>query len=289
MTQIPLPSTSSNPLAKHFRQPSLYIKLISGGQFWKSGSLVLPVTGEIPVYPMTTRDEITLRTPDALITGTSVVEVIQSCCPNIKNAWDMPSIDVDYLLIAIRIASYGHNMPITAKCPKCSEEHDYDIDLRKVLDQLLLPDYSSPLVLSDQHLTIYFKPLNYIQVSKANQTSFEEEKLIQVITSTSIDDDTRKLQFEKHLQNIVDLNIETAANSTLKIVTDDEVEVTAPAYIKEFYNNADSSVIRRIQESLAKISELLKIKPVDVACNSCGNQFPVAIEFDYSSFFGKGF
>ena len=109
MTQ-PSNTPQSNPLAKHFRQPALYVKLTSNGSFWPDGSLDLPVTGEIPIYPMTTKDEITLRTPDALINGTSVVKVIESCAPNIKDAWKMPTVDVDSTLIAIRIASYGPKM-----------------------------------------------------------------------------------------------------------------------------------------------------------------------------------
>jgi hypothetical protein len=73
--------TNSNPLAKHFRQPAIYLRLPSQGQYWPENAITLPVTGELPVYPMTTKDEITLRTPDALINGTGVVSVIESCIP----------------------------------------------------------------------------------------------------------------------------------------------------------------------------------------------------------------
>ena len=55
-----------NPLAKHFRQPAIYLQLPSGGKYWPDGSIDLPLNGQIPVYPMTTRDEISIRTPDAL-------------------------------------------------------------------------------------------------------------------------------------------------------------------------------------------------------------------------------
>ena len=101
---------SANPLAKHFRQPAIYMKLPSQGRFWPSEALNLPATGAIPVYPMTAKDEIVLRTPDALMNGQGIIDVIQSCCPNIVDAWRMPSIDVDAVLVAIRIASYGNQM-----------------------------------------------------------------------------------------------------------------------------------------------------------------------------------
>ena len=116
--------TQSNPLAKHFRQPAVYLRLPSGGAYWPNESVILPANGELPVYPMTTKDEIILRTPDALINGAGVVTVIQSCIPSITNAWNMPSVDVDACLIAIRIASYGNGMDVTVICPKCQNQED---------------------------------------------------------------------------------------------------------------------------------------------------------------------
>ena len=179
MAQTNLPKTTNaavaNPLARHFRQPSIYIKLTSGGQFWKEGAVDLPAMGEIPVLPMTAKDEITLRTPDALINGTSVVQVIQSCCPNINDAWEMPSIDVDSTLIAIRIASYGPKMSITATCPKCNEEHDYDVDLQEALADIKAPDYNQTIT-SPDGLEFKFRPLTYLQVSKAGVVQFEEQQ-----------------------------------------------------------------------------------------------------------------
>ena len=105
--------TPQNPLAKHFRQPVIYLKLPSGGAYWPDGSIDLPLNNEIPVLAMSTKDEIVLKTPDALLNGQGVVNVIQSCCPNIKDAWKMPSVDVDATIIAIRIASYGNQMDFT--------------------------------------------------------------------------------------------------------------------------------------------------------------------------------
>ena len=85
---------TANPLKQFFRQPALYLKLPSDGQFWEAGSLDLPPNKELPVLPMTAIDEITYRTPDALFNGSAVVNVIQSCIPGIKNAWKTPSVDL---------------------------------------------------------------------------------------------------------------------------------------------------------------------------------------------------
>ena len=128
--------SSNNPLQQYFRQPAIYIKLPSAGQFYPPGTLNMTDTGELPVLPMTAIDEITYRTPDALFNGQATVNVIESCLPNIVNGWAVPAMDVDAILIAIRIASYGHEMELTSTCPACRHESDYGIDLRVFLDKI---------------------------------------------------------------------------------------------------------------------------------------------------------
>lgn len=281
-------NASTNPLAKHFRQPAIYIQLTSKGSFWPDGALDLPVNGKIPVYPMTAKDEIVLRTPDALIDGTSVVQVMQSCCPNIKDAWAMPSVDVDTTLIAIRIASYGQSMAISSKCPKCGEEHEYDIDLSKKLSSVVMPDYSQTVEI-DTDLHIRLKPMSYKQVSKAGSVAYEEQRFIQTLQDPEMPDDERKTKYNGHIQRLVDLSVANAVDCTAAILLDNGEEVTHPAYIKEYYVNTDTSVLRKIQDQIQKYAETISIKPEDVKCGNCGNEYKLSIDFDYASFFGKGF
>ena len=174
----------TNPLSQYFRQPSIYIKLPSQGQNYPTGTLDMPVNGELPVYPMTAIDEITYRTPDALFNGQATVNVIQSCVPAIRDAWVVPSIDLDTILIAIRIASYGHDMEFSTTCPKCNDTSDRKLDLRSVLDSLRGADYSKHINFGD--LEIYFRPLNYKHLHDNNQLQFEQQKLLQVIPDESV-------------------------------------------------------------------------------------------------------
>jgi len=277
-----------NPLLKHFRQPAIHINLTSGGRFWPEGTLELPVTGKIPVYPMTARDEITLRTPDALINGTSVVEVIESCCPNIKDAWAMPSVDVDSTLIAIRIASYGPKMSISSKCPHCDEEHDYDIGLSNLLGSINMPDYSRPVKTQDE-LEIYLKPMSYRHVSQSGENALEEQRLIQTLADPELPDDERNVKYEAHIKKMINLSIDSIAYCTDRIVTEDGTVVSDEDYIKEYYSNADSSVLRIIRTQLDEFSKIINLKPMPATCDGCDKSFDINVQFDYASFFGRGF
>ena len=126
MISHPQNTQSSNPLAKYFRQPKIYISLPSQGKYYPPGVLVETENGEYPVYSMTARDELTFKTPDPLFNGQATVDVIQSCFPHIKDAWRIPSIDMDAILIAIRIATFGEDLDIDIKIPETTiETHLY--------------------------------------------------------------------------------------------------------------------------------------------------------------------
>ena len=274
---------NSNPLTKHFRQPSVYLKLPSNGKYWATDSLDLPVNNEIGIMPMTAKDEIMLRTPDALMNGQGVVNVIQSCVPSIKNAWAVPTIDLDSILIAIRIATYGENMEMDSKCPKCEHESRHGLDLNKVLVRVRAPNYNDTINIGG--LTFKFKPLNYFQSTKNNIAAFEEQKIIQLLNNENIDADTRKAQFDAHLQNIIKSSLNLISGATESITTEDGTVVTNPEFISQFYNNTDNNIIKSVQAKLKEFSDIAQLPPTRVQCEACDNEYNVNVTFDYANFF----
>jgi len=279
-------NTKQNPLSKYFRQPAIYMKLPSNGQYWAEGAVELPVTGEIPVYPMTAKDEVTIRTPDALMNGTSVVTIIESCCPSIKDAWKMPSVDVDAVLIGIRIASYGAAMNIDTKCPHCSEENAHDINLTGVLDGLGCPDYTQKIEAHD--LKIKVRPQEFFEVNKRNVIAFEEQRLVDALGNSALSAEDRTTQIVTSMDKLVELGISTVTQSTESIELADGTLVTDTGHISEFYSNTDGNVVRQVQSHLAKMANEYAIKPQKVSCSECQKTYDVPLEFDYANFFAAG-
>ena len=280
---------STNPLARHFRQPSIYISLPSRGQFWPEDSLDLPVTGEIPILAMSTKDEIILRTPDALLNGQGVIDVVQSCCPNIKDAWQMPSIDVDSVIISIRIASYGNQMDFTSTCPHCGSEHDYAIDLSVVLNSIETPNYNRRVEVDG--LKIKLRPQPYFSLNKTNIIAYEEQQLLRSLQSIENQNAVEaQANFNAQLSKLIDLNIMITADSTESIELEDGDLVTDQEFIKEFYTNCDNKIVKAVKARLDEYNKQATIKPFNVSCGSddCGKPFDIDIIFDFASFFGKG-
>jgi hypothetical protein len=273
-----------NPLAKHFRKPAIYLRLPSQGRFWESG-LDMPENGEIPVFPMTAKDELTLRTPDALLNGQGVIDVIQSCCPNITNAWRMPSIDVDATLIAIRIASYGQTMDFDATCPHCNEQDSYGINLTEILDNIRLPDYYEKIQVDD--IRIRLRPQEYFSLNATSKIRFEEQRLLLALNNEQVDELVKQSEFQSHLQRIVDLSTKVLVDSTEFIEVNDEI-VTKREFIEEFYQNCGASISKAVQDRLSQLVSDGSLKPVNIKCSHCEKSYDLNITFDYANFFAIG-
>jgi hypothetical protein len=276
-----------NPLRAHFRQPAIYLELPSGGQFWESGLDLPSNTGDIPVYPMTARDEILLKTPDALLNGQGVVDVIESCCPNITNAWQTPSVDVDSVLIAIRIASYGSSMAIDTKCPHCETENTFDVDLNGFLDNVQVPDYTKKF--EHGNIRIKIKPQNYASINETNKINYEQQRVLENISMDGTEDVSRVTEYKKHIARLVDLNAKLLVDNTEYIeLVDTGVIVNQPEFIEEFYFNCDADICKELQARIAEVNREGAIKPQTGNCSNCGESFDIALTFDYASFFDSG-
>lgn len=238
----------TNPLKKYFRQPKLYIKLPSSGNFYPKGALEPTENMEFPVYAMTAKDEIVLKTPDALMNGQSTVDVIQSCMPNIKNAWMIPTIDIDAILIAIRMATYGEQIDVEINVPNTEITKTYTTDLRLALDKLLSAVYDTEITINDDIKAIVH-PINYQDFTKNSLKTLTEQRLFSVVNDQELDEQQKLEQFNKTFKALTEITMGTVIKGIVKIVTPDG-EVTNPDHIKEFVNNSDKEFFNKVTEHL---------------------------------------
>jgi hypothetical protein len=237
---------------------------------------------ELPVLPMTAMDEITYRTPDALFNGTAVVNVIQSCVPNIIDAWQIPGCDLDTILVSIRIASYGHIMDMEVKCPKCGHQHDYGIDLRRVLDSFSMPDYQQSLQHGD--LEIFFQPMSYQAMNEANLANFENTRHYQMADNAQVDDDEKIRLVSEAFKRTTQSTVLAMAKNIASIRTPGAIVTELPFFV-EFLTNCDRTVFERIKEHILNLRAQSELKPLDIKCVSCEHQFTQPFTMDMTSFF----
>ena len=269
-----------NPLQQHFRQPKIYISLPSQGAYNKQGTINGDIA-KIPVYGMTGMDEIILKTPDALLSGESTVNVIKSCCPNINNGWDVSMLDADMILTAIRIATYGNTIDVTHTCPKCSHENGYALDLGVVIDHFTHCKFDNAVVLQD--LTINIQPLNYKQSTEFKLKNF---KLQQKLSQAEFVEDAseQQLLINGIFKELSEIQTELYIASVESVQTGSTV-VTERDYIAEFLSNCDKMIFDKIKESIEKNQKTWQMPLFPAKCEECASENKISLDLDQASFF----
>ena len=279
---------NTNPLQKYFRQPKIYLALPSSGKYYPAGSLEISENGEYPVFPMTARDEIMIKTPDALLNGQATASVIASCIPAIKDPFSMPSMDLDACLIAIRIATYGEMMEVSIKVPVTGEDKDFDLDLRIMLDQFSNVNYDNAIQLDD--MVVNLRPLSYREFTETSKKTFDEQRIFNVINDADMDEGDKLQTFTNSFKKLTDLTILTLEKSIQSIEVGDQV-VTDQAHIKEFIANTDKGLFESVTNHIEEQRSKFQVKPLIVDATpeeieaGVPATYTVPVTFDQSSFF----
>lgn len=279
---------SGNPLRKFFRQPKIYLSLPSKGKFYSHKSINMPENGELPVFAMTAKDEIMMKTPDALLNGQATVEVIQSCIPDIKDAWDMSTLDLDAILIALRIATYGETMDIDITTPVTKDEKKYAINMQQMLTDISSNEFNDTLFFDN--MTIKIRPLTYREFTSNSLKSFEEQRVFNALNDESLSEGEKVNIFNRAFKSLTEMTISNVEQSILSITIDGET-VDNPAYIKEFIDNTDKNTFRAITDHIEQERSKFTIKPLLVTSTEeeiergAPETFEVPITFDPSNFF----
>ena len=280
---------NSNPLKKYFRQPSIYVSLPTGNSY--PPEVIEPSqSGEIGIMPMTAKDEIRFKTPDALMNGEGVVEVIQSCVPQIKDAWQIKSYDLDTILIAIRIATYGETMDMSFTVPGANEKTDHTVNLSALLDQLKTIQIQEDFTLEDG-LKISVNPLSYKDMTVASQQTFTQSKMYSAVQSSEMSEDDKVKKFNESFKALTELNTSILMKNIAKITMPDGTVIEDSTQITEFINNANASLIKQIETQIIGLRSQGAVKPLRLKATEeqikkgAPASFEVPITFDNANFF----
>lgn len=275
-------SVEHNPLKQYFRRPGIYLKLPSKGLTYGPEVISIPETGEIPIFPMTAIDEITSKTPDALYNGSAVVDIIKSCVPCIHDAWKIVSTDLDAILVAIKIATNGPELDMDTRCPECSEEGKFGLNLSIILNNFVAGDYDRTLNVND--LKIKFKPLSYRELSLSSIRQFEIQKMFVGVNELP-EGPERDKKTGEILKVISDSTVEVLSH-TIEYIATPEVVVTENQYILDFLFNTDKKTFEALKDYSIKLRETTQTKPLHMTCQSCSHEYDQPFTLNVSDFFG---
>lgn len=283
---------NTNPLAGHFRSPKLYTALPSLGRYYSSDIVEMPETGELPVYPMTAKDELIMKNPDALLNGEAIAQVVASCIPQIKQPRKLLSNDIDALLIAIQGATYGDDMEVSGTCDKCSEQITSVVSVEGALGTMTKLEDSYKFS-TDTGLLVEIKPFSYETSVKAGVANFRSERSLQSVAE--ITDEVERIHafnssFIELSQLNFDIMVDSVASITIQEPEGDDIVVDDVNNIREFLENCESKVGKQIEEFITEISGIGVQKNILMSCENCGTEeepyeFEAQVNFNPVNFF----
>lgn len=273
-----------NPLTQYFRSFKLYMKLPSGSSFYRVDEVQYTESGEVGVMPMTGRDELSLKNPDALLNGEALVEVITSCVPSVKNPRALLTNDIDALITAIRYATYNDSLETSIHCPKCSYENSYKLDLQYALDNMsyLEDEY---IVNLPNGLSVFVKPYSFPDMLKGLHAEFEQTKLARALESNNISEEEKSAIFSDAFKKIAITKFDLMCSGIVKVVDElRNVNVTDKKHIREFLQNIDKKSVDQIGDLIDEINQVGIRRSFTAKCNDCGHEWESEIDFNPVNF-----
>jgi hypothetical protein len=279
-----------NPLADFFRMPGLHVSLPTRGAFMPPELYEETLAGEVPVFPMKAADEILLRSPDALMSGYALEQLIKSCVPAIKAPRLISTPDLDVLLLAIRAATYGETMEVTVNCPKCGAENIFDCHLPSLMGNMTFIPPVNEVRLAE-NVIVNVRPFNMGSATRTALKSFEEARRLQSVGNDIEDenerDEVRRVAMNESFEKMSLLNLDGITDCIISVVVPSG-PVTEREYIRSFIANTSQPWVKLIENKLVELNNMGIDKKVDATCVSCKHEWSPEVEFDPTSFFGQG-
>lgn len=277
---------SNNPLSSFFREPGIFLKLPSQGNFNNEDEIEFTVNGEVAVFPMTAKDEVWFKNPDALLNGHAIQKVLESCSPAIKNVRSLPINDVNVLLLGLRYSSYGKSLRLKAKCPHCKKESTFSVDIDDLLSNINFLEAEYRIELPNG-LKLFLQPYTYDSMVKVTIVTFEEAKVIQLLQTENISETEKKASLQESFEKINNLMIHVMSRGIAKIITPDNKTIKDPGFIEEWLGEIDRMTFDILKKKFDEINAIGVPDNYHVTCNNekCKKEFPITISYDPASFF----
>ena len=273
----------TNPLVQAYRKPSLYVTLPSGGKYYDPKPK-LSVDGDLAIYPMTARDELITKTPDALFNGEATVSIIRSCCPDIPNPAQTPVNDLLVILLGIRQATYGKEISVDINCPACNEMNMMMTDANRILASAKSTTLSDKINM-DNGFVIHVKPYNLEDRTILQIQQIKQKKMIEGLVREGVSDEDRTKIFGQTFVELAELTVDLIANSIYAVKAPESEEITDREIIKEWLQSITKKDYDQIKDLVEKLSDPSLDTSFNASCQHCGHNWKTDIDLDIANFF----
>lgn len=275
----------SNPLKQFFRKPGIWIKLPSQGKFYESKPADLNDMGEIPVYPLTAKDELLLKNADSLLNGNAITQLVNSCAPSIKDPVNMPSIDLDAILVAIKRCTYGENMDVTTQCD-CEDKttNEVSVNLNHLISGISVIDEIPPIE-HESGVKIYTKPITVSHLLKLNWVQYEQIRNLQLAEQQNLPEKEKMNMLSKSYDALTTESINVVCGSIDTVLLPDGTMVKDRAMIEEWVKDLSKPEYSKLESTIMNTNSKGVSKEFNVQCQKCSKVYKSTIDLNPTTFF----
>jgi len=275
----------SNPLKQFFRKPGIWIKLPSQGKFYESKPADLNDMGEIPVYPLTAKDELLLKNADSLLNGNAITQLVNSCAPSIKDPVNMPSIDLDAILVAIKRCTYGENMDVTTQCD-CEDKttNEVSVNLNHLISGISVIDEIPPIE-HESGVKIYTKPITVSHLLKLNWVQYEQIRNLQLAEQQNLPEKEKMNMLSKSYDALTTESINVVCGSIDTVLLPDGTMVKDRAMIEEWVKDLSKPEYSKLEATIMNTNSKGISKEFNVQCQKCSKVYKSTIDLNPTTFF----
>ncbi len=273
-----------NPLAQYFRTFKMYLRMPSGTSYYKNDVIEFTDKGEVGILPMTGKDELILKNPDALLNGEALIEVLTSCVPALKNPRALLTNDIDTLITAIRYATFNDSLETDLKCPKCGHENHFKLDLQYALDNMGTLD-SEYVVNLETGVSVFVKPYSFPEVMISLHADFERNKLSRALESETLSEAEKSKILGNAFKELAKTKFDLMVGGIVKVVDESRnINVTDRNFILQFVQNIDKKSADKISDQIAEINEIGVKRTFTAICEKCEHNWENEIDFNPVNF-----
>jgi hypothetical protein len=133
-------------------------------------------------------------------------------------------------------------------------------------------------------LTLFFRPLNYQEITANSILQFEQQKTAQILSDAEATDESKVQQLNRMMKKIMELTVNVLAQSIREIRTPSAV-VQEPQQVLEFIKNCDRTSFNKIKDHMVQMREVSELKPLDIVCPNCQHKSEQVFTLDNARFF----
>jgi len=237
---------------------------------------------------MTARDELQLKSPDALLNGEAVKNVLRNCVPDVADVGEIPTIDLDAILVAIRMATYGDTMEMEV-AHQCDEKTEHksnvELNLGQLLDTVSYHSGEPVGVPLPNRLVAYIRPYTMSDRNKISMASWEQMSRMQQVDASEADLKKKMSEAGASVNKLIEVTLDIVSNSVIKVVTPDGEEVTDRKFIRDWVVGLEKADFDILDLGIKALMDMGIAKKVKLKCDGCGAEFDAPINFNPSDFF----